>query len=296
MVAEELRTSAYLLAADPTWLEESVASYYDLVDMIVISYDETGTSWTGTPMPADACLERLRAIDVEGKMRFAPGRYFRPGEHPLANETRQRSEALAVAGEHADWVIQLDTDEVLGDPEEFRRSIRDADRLGYTGLEYPSRLLHQHVRDNIYLEQCNRLWTVAGFYPGPVAVRSGSRLTLARQGDVTLYRADFRATNTDPAHPTDAPVHRVVKQRQAIMHYSMVRSDEHMRAKSRASGHAGDFDWDRLIAKWQWNRAHPLLTVAGTPLQHGPGRRFLRLARIAGAPDAESRRRNGLQR
>jgi hypothetical protein len=295
-MAEEPRIAAYLLAADPNWLEESVRSYYDLIDHLVISYDETGTSWTGTAMPVDECLERLRAIDVDSKMRFAPGRYHRPGEHPLANETYQRSQALATAGENADWVIQLDTDEVLADPAEFRRSLLEAHRLGYTGLEYPARLLYQHVRDNLYLEQCRRLWTIAGHYPGPVAVRSGSRLTLARQGEVTLYRVDFRSTNTDPAHPADAPVHRVIRQSQAIMHYSMVRSDAHMKAKSRASGHAGDFDWDVLIAKWQWHRAHPFLAVARTPVQRGPGRRFLRLARIEGAPDAESRRRNGLTR
>ncbi len=295
-VAAVPRISAYLLAADPNWLEESVQSYYGLVDRLVISYDETGTSWTGTPMPVEECLERLRAIDVDSKMHFAPGRYHRPGEHPLANETYQRSQALAVAGQDADWVIQLDTDEVVADPKEFRSSIAEADGLGYTGLEYPARLLYQHVRDNLYLEQCLRLWRICGHYPGPVAVRSGSRLTLARQGDVRLYRVDFRATNTDPAHPADAPVHRVIRPSQAIMHYSMVRSDAHMNAKSRSSGHATDYDWAPVIAKWKWHRAHPYLAVARTPLQRGPGRRFLRFARIDGAPDLDSRLRNGLTR
>lgn len=238
-----------------------------------------------------ACSDRYRP-----QTGARPGRYFHSDQHPLANETAQRREALALASKDADWVIQLDTDEVLADPDVFADSIRDADTRGFAGVEFPARVFHQHIRDDLYLELCRRFWAVAAHYPGPVAVRAGSSLTMARQGEKNLYRVDFRPTNTDPLHPDDAPVHRVIGQHQALMHYSRVRSDANMRAKANASGHATDLDWDALIASWTRDRTHPWLAVARTPLQHGQIRRFLRLSQVPGAPDSDSRRRNGLNR
>lgn len=295
-MVDEPRLAAYVLAADPSWIEESVRSYYDVVDAIVVSFDETGTSWTGTPMPVGECLERLAAVDPHGKMRLAPGRYADTGEHPLRNETRQRTEAIAAAAAHGDWVVQLDTDEVMADPSEFVRCVVEAHRQGFVGLEYPSRVLYQHVRGNVYLEQCRRTWTVAAQYPGSMAVRADATLRLARQVDGDPFRVDFRSTSTDLAHPADAPVHRVIRQRQGIMHFSMVRSEAAMRAKARSNGHAGDFDWDPVIARWLDVGAHPVRAVLTTPTQRGAGRRFLRPARVPAAPDTSARRRNGLTR
>jgi hypothetical protein len=289
-----LRLNAYVLAADPSWVEESVASYYSLVERIVVSYDETGTSWTGVPISAEECLERLRALDAESKMDFRPGSYYRPGFHPLENETYQRQAALEAASVGADWVLQLDTDEVLGDPDEFLRSLHAAHEQGFTGLEYPSRILYQHIRGRIYLEQCRRLWSVSAHYPGPMAVAAGSTLVHCRQADVRLFRVDFKDRNTDPAHPSDAPVHRVVRQAQGIIHYSWVRSESAMLEKAVSSGHAHDFDWDGVVDRWRTRGRHPLRTVAGTPFRRGEDRRFVRLATIAGAPGKESRLRNGL--
>jgi hypothetical protein len=289
-----LRLTAYVLAADPSWAEESLASYYPLVERIVVSYDDTGTSWTGAPISPDECVTRLRALDVESKMEFCPGSYYRPGFHPLDNETYQRQVALDAAGAGADWVLQLDTDEVLGDRDEFMRSMQAANEQGFSGLEYPSRILYQHVRGRLYLEQSTRLWSVAARYPGSMAVAAGSTLVHCRQADVRLFRVDFKDTNTDPAHPSNAPIHHVVRQAQGIMHYSWVRSEDAMLEKARSSGHAHDFDWDGVVSRWRARGRHPVRTVAGTPFRRGEDRRFLRFATIAGAPDRESRLRNGL--
>jgi hypothetical protein len=290
-----LRLNAYVLAADPSWVEESVAAYYPHVERIVVSYDKTGTSWTGVSISTEECLARLRAIDVESKIDFRPGSYYRPGFHPLENETYQRQAALDAASGGADWVLQLDTDEVLGDPNEFLSSLHAAHERGFTGLEYPSRILYQHVRGRLYLEQCTRLWAVSAHYPGPMAVAAGSRLVHCRQADVQLFRVDFKERNTDPAHPSDAPVHRVVRQAQGIIHYSWVRSESAMQEKVKSTGHAYDFDWDGVVHRWRARGRHPVRTVAGTPFRWGEDRRFVRLATIAGAPDKESRMRNGMQ-
>ena len=49
-----MRVTAYVLIADPNFLAASLGSYYRWVDRIVLSYDRTATSWTGTPLPVGA--------------------------------------------------------------------------------------------------------------------------------------------------------------------------------------------------------------------------------------------------
>ncbi len=114
-----MRLHAYVLAADPAWLVQSVRSYYDLVDRIVVSYDQDATSWTGTPLEVEHCLRLLKTADPDGKIVHSPGHYARPEHKPMDNETYQRQRALDEASEGADWVLQLDTDEVFGAPATF---------------------------------------------------------------------------------------------------------------------------------------------------------------------------------
>ena len=105
------RIKAYVLAADPTWLERSVGAYYPFVDEIVVSYDRSSRGWTGAPVPVEECLTRLRVLDGDGKMRFCPGDFSSPVQDPMENDTLQRGVALQLASQEADWVLQLDTDE-----------------------------------------------------------------------------------------------------------------------------------------------------------------------------------------
>jgi hypothetical protein len=266
-MGRRIRINAYVLAADPWWLEESVRAYYPVVDRIVVSYDEDSTSWTGTPIPVEECLARLRAIDVAGKCDFRPGHYARLDEHPLDNDTFQRAEALAAASDGADWVLQLDTDEVIADLAEFVSCLEEADERGATGLEYPSRYLYTRTRSGRFLEMSSRRWGTIGNYPGPVAVVAGTVPRHARQADISPFRVDFAANNTDPRHPSDAIVQRVIRPRAGILHYYWVRSEEHMRRKAGWSGHADTYSEPARMRAWRWRTRHPLLTTLTAPFQ-----------------------------
>jgi hypothetical protein len=288
-----MRLNAYVLAADPAWVEESVASYYDLVQRIVVSFDETGTSWTGHPLDPTEAVNRLQAVDPEHKIVLAPGSFFSAGRNALASDTAQRQNALDLASTGADWVLQLDSDELAADPAEFLSCLHQADREGFDALDYPARYLYQHVRNGWYLERGRRLWRAAAAYPGAVAVRAGTRLRLARQTDAALFRVDFAGRNTDPWHASEAPVHRVVRPAQAILHLSWVRSQAAMLAKTRTWGHAGERDWSADVLTWVDRGAHPLRTVTAGLISRHPDD-WLRLVRLGGAPDATARARNGL--
>jgi hypothetical protein len=275
-----MRVNAYILIGDPSFLSASVRSYYSHVDRIVVSYDRTGRSWTGTELPVEEALERVKALDVHGKCEFRPGDYARTSHTPIDNDTHQRSEALAHASEGADWVLQLDTDEVVPRADILLRSMRRADRVAATGVEFPARWLYSRVEQGKFLEACGRWWGSISSYPGPVAVKPGVTLLHARQSDADLYRADIRPWNTDPSHPRDAIVHEVVPSDAAVIHYSWVRSPEFIARKVGWSGHADTLRESKEFLHWQAAMQHPYLTVATAPIQR-IGHRF----RVSSAPD-----------
>lgn len=262
-----MRVHAYVLAADPHFLRESIAAYYDRVERIVVSYDRSARSWTGTPLPVDECLAVIRDLDAAGKCVLAPGDYARTDVDPLENDTYQRQHALDEAGDGADWVLQLDTDEVLGSLPTFVGALERADAVGAAGLDYPARWLYSRVGPGRYLEASRRFWGPAASFPGPVAVRAGTSLRLARQADVPLYRVDFRPWSTDPFHPRDAVVHEVIPLEDGIVHYSWVRSDDDMQRKFGWSGHTAAYSEPQVLRRWRQRSRHPWRTVATNALR-----------------------------
>jgi len=252
-----LKIKAYILAADPAWIEASVCSYYHLIDELVVSYDENGIGYTGVAVAVEECLRRLKAIDREGKFRYAPGHYARLDHKPMENETYQRQQALDEASQGADWVLQLDSDEVMGDSDVFASCLNQADVGNFAAMDYPSRWIYRQLGDGRYLEACRPQWRIMGGYPGAMAVRAGTKLSHARQCEGALFRVDFRARNTDPWRGRDATVHRVVGDEQGIYHFSMVRSEAALRRKTETFSHALDANWTAILDHWLWCGRHP---------------------------------------
>lgn len=283
MMASARRLNAYVLIGDPSYLRESISAYYPYVDRIVLSYDRGARSWAGAPMPIAHCLRIIAELDVEGKCEHHPGDFSRAEHRVFDNETHQRQAALDAASEGADWVLQLDTDEVMLDPGTFFEMLDRADRAGATGLDFPARWLYTRVGDGRYLELTRRFWQTAAAFPGPLAVRSGSVLGHARQAEVDLFRVDFAPRNTDPWRSPDVPVHAVIPRDRAVVHFSWVRDPEVIRRKFAWSGHARVMREPKVLRRWLWRTAHPILAVLTTPFHNGNDGRY-RLVRIAEPP------------
>lgn len=269
-----MRLNAYVLAGDPAWATESLRSYYHLIDRVVVSFDRNHRSWAGHPLDVDESLAALRAADPDGKILVLPGDFSDPGRHILTVETEQRQASFDAAAESADWVLQLDTDEVLLAPEVFTAHLVEADRRGADALAYPLRNFYKQIDSHRFLERCGRFWTTQSGYPGPLAVRSSVRLSHCRQTDAPTYRVDVRPWNTDPSHPSSARVHAVVPPDQAAAHLSWVRTPEQMRTKSVTSGYAPERDWDRDLRNWEWRGRHPYLAAMGAPFARDRFERF----------------------
>ncbi len=255
-----IRLNAYVLAADPTWLELSVGVYYDRVEEIVVSYDSSGKGWTGAPIPVEECLSRLRALDHKGKMRFEGGCYSSPKADPMLNDTLQRNAALASAGKGADWVLQLDTDEWLPNPETFYAAIERADDLGLSGLEWPMRVLYRRIRNGA-LEVCSSQKKDHFEYIAPVAVRAGTPLVHSRRSERPFLRALVHGDHESIQlrnKPSAIEVREsLLAAPDAIVHNSWARSPSDLRRKLASWSHSSWRAWlyyatRWLPAKWTW--------------------------------------------
>ncbi|WP_146340767.1 hypothetical protein [Nesterenkonia sp. NBAIMH1] len=272
-----MRLTAYVLAADPNYLASSVRAYYPFVERIIVSYDRSSTSWTGTALPVQECLDILSALDSEGKCVLTPGDFARLDHDPLSNDTFQRQHALDAASEDADWVVQLDTDEVMLSPETFFACLERAEKAGASALDYPSRWLYSRTAGGQYLEASTRFGRPRADYPGPLAVRAGTQLVQARQTPAPLYRVDLRPWNTDPAHNHAVTVHEVIPPDAAVLHFSWVRDHDTIRRKFGWSGHAEDYSKPEIYRLWAARQRRPRLTALSSPLRR---RAWFRLAAI----------------
>jgi hypothetical protein len=265
-----------VLLADPAYLIESLTSYYDIAATIVIAYDEDGLSWTGKPLDLETCFALIDRVDRDKKVERLPGCFHGGDRSPLEFETFERNTAIRHLGDSVDWVLQIDSDEVVANPARLVASVDRAEVHGASAVEFPARWLYGHVGGQRYLERCRRFWGVSAGFPGPIAVRAGTELRIARQCDAPLWRVDFRPHNTDPAHPRTARVDEVIDPSDGIWHFSWVRSEDEMRAKGASSGHAREVDWMTEIDRWLWRCRHPYLTTALTPVRGQPA--------VVGAP------------
>jgi hypothetical protein len=249
--------NAYLLAAEPAYIEASVSSYYDVVERIIVSYDRAGRGWTGAALPVAECLDRLRAIDPAKKMRFCPGDFARPGHPPIENDTEQRRHALEAARSGADWVLAIDTDEVVPDAAALVRRLEDVSP-GFPAVEWPMRSFFRRLNAGVFLEVCTPSWRQLSEYPGCVATRGKVTLVQARRVREAVWRFDIRSTGIDPLEGGPYTAHGVVAGSEAIFHFSWARSESELLDKVRSWGHSKDFDWQRYVdrvwkpAPWRW--------------------------------------------
>lgn len=251
-----MKIHAYVLAADPAWIEASVLSYYSLVDRIVVSFDSAQRGWTGAPIRVEECLERLRALDREGKMRYAPGTYARSGYTPMENETHQRQEAVRIAGVGADWVLQLDTDEVLPNPGALRDLLREAAARNVPAVEWPMRVLFRRQRSGQFLEVCAPGGRDRYEYPGPVAVRPEVTFVGARRTGTSflrpIVRGDCVSLQVCAAPAPGEQRLECLEPGDAVVHNSWARTPESIRRKIGSWGHsAGYRSWLFYYTSWR---------------------------------------------
>jgi hypothetical protein len=249
------RLKAYILAADPTWIEASLGSYYSLVEEIIVSYDIQGRGYTGLPLPLEACLQKLRSMDCNGKMRYCPGSYARLDHSPMDNETHQRRCAIEQAAEGADWILQIDTDELLPSTQPLLDAMAFAEQHNLSGIEWPMRVLYQRTRQGRYLEVCATDRCDRFEYPGAIAIRPHAHLLHARVTGDAFLRVVVRGDRSSLQLSQDLKTYErraeLISASEAILHNSWARTPKNLRMKLGSWSHnSGLKSWLYYYCRW----------------------------------------------
>jgi hypothetical protein len=108
------------VAYDWEFLQYSLPPVYDKADAICLSVDAENRSWTGNNFSFDnEGLEKLvKKLDKSGKIQILREPFYSPARTPIENECYQRKRMAEALGD-ADWIIQIDTDEIFINPDFF---------------------------------------------------------------------------------------------------------------------------------------------------------------------------------
>jgi hypothetical protein len=257
-----MKINAYVMASELPWVQESICSYYEIVNKIVVSFDKDNLSWTQRPLQVAAVIEAIKQIDKDGKVVVISDN-FHSRLNPLENDTYQRKISLEHAGRGADWVLQFDTDEIVVNPGALLSKLELAASKDACELWYPSLWVYNQSK-HFNIVYSDRFYRPVGSYPGPIAVRPNVRLECARQSDSRSRGYVVGLPRYCPIK-SDYELDQDIKFSDWVLHMSWVRDQSFFDEKAKNSGHANDFDW--MLAKKSWNfaRDYPFIHCLRTP-------------------------------
>jgi len=213
-------TFVTLLAYDYRYAELALRSYYDIADEILLGIDADRLSWMKLPFHID--MDEVRAlvadIDREGKIRIIEGN-FHSSDDPMANDVLERT-VLAGHAAPGNWIIQIDSDEILLNGAEFR---------DWLWAQDPVHFDVQAQWITVFKKFSNQFLLIDP--PGesvPVATMARNSYRLSR--------------NTGQPH---------VMSPLKLLHLSYGRTPEEVLQKLTNWGHARDFDVHCFFRFWQ---------------------------------------------
>ncbi|SEB83931.1 hypothetical protein SAMN04489806_1913 [Paramicrobacterium humi] len=234
------RIGAYILPGDATWLEKSLVQYYPLLDALVIPVPHGDVGWTGVGVDVAGVMAKVRKMDVRGLAETVHGSWVNPDE-PMRADTAQRQTALDALAGDVDWVIQMDNDEYMPEPQALLAAIDEAEKRGLDAVEWPMRVLYRRTRSHMF-EIVGSGGEARYDWPGAVALRPHLTLTDARRVVGPYLRVTVAGDDVSLQlrHPTENGEVRWagIAAEQAIIHNSWARSPRQIRQKTRSWGHA----------------------------------------------------------
>lgn len=107
-----------LISYDASYLANSIRTYYNYVDEIILGLDQDRISWSGNEFSFDeeALWKELSQIDGDGKIEIVEGNFHRSAV-PIENDNHERN----FLKEHCshDWIFSFDADEELVNADDY---------------------------------------------------------------------------------------------------------------------------------------------------------------------------------
>jgi hypothetical protein len=207
------------LAYDYRMAFAAIRSYYAVADEIILGLDRDRVSWNGKPFALDGgeLREGLRSLDTEGKIRLVEGDFHAQGS-ATANDTHERN-ALSMECRPGNWLVQIDSDELLQNPAQFRD----------------------------WLLRRSWHWLVLGRWT-VVFKRFGDDYLVVDKHDAWIsvasrLRGAFTGCRDTKELKRRSPLH--------LLHFSWGRSEEELLQKLQSWTHARDFDTAKFFELWK---------------------------------------------
>ncbi len=210
-----------LLAYDTVYFEESVRSYLDIVDEVVIGLDENRETWSGGSFDLDPHITS-RLLGISDKVRIVEDQFFIPGLSAMENDTRERN-FLSSHVQGADWLLSIDSDELLmnaSDLQDFLASQSDKDNC----------LLGNWV--SVYKEL------------------DDSYLVVGNSGEVFLHPTPIVTSVPEIFINARWTTQSNIMSPAILLHFTWARSEEELRRKLDNWGHSSDFCIDHHFELW----------------------------------------------
>lgn len=211
------------IAYDYRYAFAAIKAYYPIADEILLGLDNERITWSGKPFDFDAAeFERFLAIiDTRKIVTICEGNFHR-FEKPIDNDTAERN-ALSLMAQPGNWILQIDSDEVLLNAPEFKKYLEETnpeDKLVIARLLNVFKTFPSPEGDKILLIE-----------PPRECAFVGTKL----QGNYHIVRY----TGQDGANSPGI-----------FLHFCWGRTPAELRQKCENWGHSQDFDVEKYLAFW----------------------------------------------
>jgi len=218
-----------LISYDAEYLPDSIKSYYDYVDEIVLGLDKDRISWSGNSFTfdEDSLWKVLQVIDCDNKISVIEGN-FHQSSIAIENDNYERNYLKQYCTN--DWVFSFDADEVLLNAKDFFYK--------FCPIAEP------------YMAKCDLIFT----WFLPYKEFDESYLVIAND-DNTWFSGDKQgfATHKDShftyARWTDNKSH--LNTPLGIMHWSLCRQQAKLHEKINNIGHSNLAEKDPFFDTWK---------------------------------------------
>lgn len=205
-----------LISYDAHMLPESIKSYYDYVDEIILGLDIDRISWSKNKFSFDeeTLWKELRKIDKQNKIEIVEDN-FHKSDIAIENDNYERNLLKSYCSN--DWIFSFDADEVLINPSEFFINFLPLAEDYYKNYDLIFTWFHPYKKlDDKYLI---------------IANDDGSFCNVDTQGFATYKDNTFTYCRwTENKKHIFTPL--------VIMHWSFCRKDEEINLKINNYGHS----------------------------------------------------------
>jgi hypothetical protein len=115
-----------LVSYDYKYAQEAIDKYYDIADEIILGIDQDHITWSGNKFEFPL-MAFQHFVEHRPKIKVVRGN-FHSLPRPIDNDTAERR-FLSTQCKPGNWIVQIDADELMLNPKEFKQFMEDNDEL-----------------------------------------------------------------------------------------------------------------------------------------------------------------------